>query len=348
MDRLTLTVADRVYAGWTRIRVERGIEQAAGGFELAVTERWAGQDVVRPIRPGMPCAVTIDGATVVTGYVDDVDVDYGGTSHGVTVRGRDATGDLVDCAAIHESGAWAGRTLDQIATDLARPFGVGVRVETDVGAAFAEYQVQEGESVFECLERAARMRGVLLTSDGLGHLVLTRAGSGRMGTALVLGENVLAASGGFSMRDRHSEYRVKGSMPGSDFTAPEQHAEPAAAALDAGVPRYRPLVVVAEENGDTGTLAARAVWERNVRYGRAVRIGYTVTGWRAGGELWAPNRRVRVRDAFLGVDEELLIAAVTFTLDEQGGEIAQVSVTRPEAFDVEPLAVSAGAGDLLL
>ena len=38
--------------------------------------------------------------------------------------------------------------------------------------------------VFEAIERAARMRGLLLMSDGKGVLVLTRAGVARISTPL--------------------------------------------------------------------------------------------------------------------------------------------------------------------
>jgi prophage tail gpP-like protein len=333
---VTLLVNGKSYGGWKKISIDRGIETASNAFDLTVTERWSGQDAARPIRPGAACRVAIEGEVVITGYVDDVEISHSASDHTVTVRGRDATGDLVDCSAVHLTGAWRGATLTQIASDLVRPFGISVVAAVDVGAPFPDWQIQEGETVFECIERAARMRGVLVTTDGSGGLVFTRAGTAHAGVALKLGENLLGASGTFSMRERHSEYRVKGALTGSDLTTPEQHSAPAAAVTDGGVPRYRPLILIGEDNGDPAVFGARAMWERNVRYGRAVRIEATVAGWLPAGQLWAPNTLVRYTDAFMGLDDDLLIVGVKFTVDD-GGVLAGLSLTRREALDVEPL-----------
>lgn len=331
-----LRVDGQRYGGWKQISIDRGIETACNGFELSVTERWAGQDTVRPIRPGVSCEIAIDGEVIITGYVDDVAISHSATDHTVTVRGRDRTGDLVDCSAVHQTGAWSKVSLAQIATDVARPFGVSVVVETDIGAPFPQWQIQEGETAFECIERAARMRGVLITSNASGALVLSRAGTTHTGATIALGKNLLGASGTFTTRDRFSNYLVKGAMPGTDLTSPEQHASPVASIADEGVSRYRPLVVVAEDNGDPAVLAARATWECNVRYGRAARIDALVQGWRAGQALWTPNRLVRYQDSFMGLDGDLLIASARLTLDGEGFT-TQLSLTRREAFDVEPL-----------
>lgn len=335
-----LVIDGQRYGGWKGISIDRGIETACSAFDLSLTERWAGQDVARPIRPGAECLLTVDGATVITGYVDDVAINHSATDHSVSVRGRDKTGDLVDCAAIHLTGAWANVTLLQIATDVARPYGVTVVSETDVGAPFPQWQIEEGETAWECIERAARMRGVLATTNDAGQLVLGRAGSSHIGAMLRLGENIKSASGTFTVRDRYSHYIVKGTMPGSDTTDPLQHTSPSATARDEGVTRYRPLVVVAEDNGDPAVLNTRAIWERNVRYGRATRIEVAVAGWYAGKTLWAPNRLVRYEDSFMGVADDLLIASVRLSLDDQEGFMSALSLTRREAFDVEPLPIT--------
>lgn len=133
MSKVELRVNGAFYGGWKTIRIERGIEQIAGTFELSVTDRWAEQSAVRQINPGQPCEVRIDEAVVITGYVDTVAPQYDKQQHTITVSGRDKTGDLVDCSAIHKSGQWSGRKLDQIAADLCQPFGITVFRNTDVG-----------------------------------------------------------------------------------------------------------------------------------------------------------------------------------------------------------------------
>ena len=343
MPDVRLAVAGVQYGGWTSIRVQRGMEQVSGQFTLAVTERWAGQDQVRPIRPGAECRVLIDGSPVVTGYVDDVAIDYDDREHTISVSGRDRTGDLVDCSA--PSTQFAGRTLADVARDLCHPYGIAVHVLTDVGGPFARLKGNEGDSVFEMLESAARIRGVLLMSDGLGGLVIARAGTGRVPETLSLGRNVRRCSGSYSHRDRYSSIVVKGQAGGTDNWFGDAAAGPNASVTDASITRHRPLTLVAEEAIDTASASERAEWERNVRYGRSRKLTYTVGGWSHAGGLWAPNVMVPVVDKFQGLEMDLLVADVSLILDAQG-QRAELALVPRETFLKMELPEPGGKGDL--
>jgi len=312
-----LEIAGTLYGGWTSISVRRGLDQVAGTFDLAVTERWPGSDIPRPIRPGEACRLLVDGAAVVTGHVDDVQPSYDATSHTVSVSGRDKTGDLVDCSA--PSVQWMGRSLPQVAADLCRPFGIAVRAECPCAAPFQRLKNNEGDSVFDTLAAAARVRAVLLVTDGSGDLILTRAGTGpRVSTVLELGENILSASAAFSMRDRYSAYTVKGQGVGSDEWDAEAAAHPSGSASDPRVPRHRPLTILAEEQTDAASARERALWEAASRYGRGRSVTVTVLGWSHASGLWAPGQSVRVRDSWIGLDESLLVSRTAYTLDGKG------------------------------
>lgn len=333
--RAELYVGGAIYGGWKRVTVSRSIEQIAGGFELEVTERWPGQSVSRPIRPGEKCRLALDGETVITGYVDDSEPEFSSQTHSLAVRGRDATGYLVDCSAIYKTGQFVNATLDRIARDLCAPFGIKVKVETDIGAALPSFNIEESETVFECIERAARMKAVLLVSDGEGNLVITRAGSRRGATALVEGENILAGRGQFSWKDRYSVYTVKGQERGSDEFYAEHAASPSATVRDDAITNYRPLIVLPGSHGAGATLRDRAEWERNVRMGRGNRGSITVQGWRDGsGALWQPNTLVTVTSPMLWLNAaEMLIVGCAYTLDENGTRTV-LSIARREAFDL--------------
>ena len=61
---------------------------------------------------------------------------------------------------------------DRIVQALVQPYGISVAVETDIGAPFRKFRIDEGETVFEAVERACRFRAVLPLSDGAGNLIL--------------------------------------------------------------------------------------------------------------------------------------------------------------------------------
>ena len=252
------------YGGWKRLRVSRSIECLAGSFEFELTERWPGQPKAAPVKAGAACRVFLDEQRIVTGYIDTRSVDFDSAKHSVKLVGRDKTGDLIDCSAIHKSGQWHNVKLDQLARDLVKPYGLEVHVLTDVGKAFSSFNIEEGESVFECLERAARQRAVLLTSDEYGDLVIARAGQKKLDVALVEGQNIKAARADFSWKDRYSEYTVKGQGRLGKSGDPE-HSEAVGTIKDEIVSRHRPLIVISEVHNTNATAKERAEWERKPR-----------------------------------------------------------------------------------
>lgn len=336
MPDVRLLVNGVYYGGWETVRISIGMEQIAGEFSLTVSERFPGRPDAWKILPGDECRVLIGNTPVITGYIDDDGPGYDPQTHTVSVMGRDRTGDLVDCSAIYKTGEWRGVTLDRIVTDICAPFGISVAVAAPVGAPFKKFCLQEGETAFEAIDRACRMRGLLPMSNGLGGLLLTRAGTTRIDTALVKGKNVGRAAGTFSQRDRYSHYIIKGQSPGTDDSTPEHNARTMAEATDENIKRYRPLIIIADQ-GTRSEYRDRAIWERNVRAGRGSRAVYTLTGWQHASGLWLPNNLVRVEDDYLGFNGDLILARVTFTLDEASGSLAELDVCRPEAFDVQAL-----------
>lgn len=331
-----LKVNGAIYGGWKTVRATRSIEQIAGTFDLGISERWAGQPNASPIRPGEPCQLLLDGEPVITGYADESSPGFSAGSHEISVTGRDKTGDLVDCSAIYKGGQWRGVKFEQIARDLVAPFGIKVHVEVDTGDSFSSFSIQPGESVFECMERGARMKALLLISNPLGDLVITRASRHLLPVTLEQGVNIKAARGNFSWKERFSSYIVNGQLKvGPDGETVDSYIGGRGVVRDTVINRYRPLIVLAEEHGAHESLRDRAEWERNVRMGRGNRGSITVQGWRHdGGEIWQPNHLVRVRSPFLWLDADMLIVSCTYSLDDQGGTVTELSIARPEAFEL--------------
>ncbi|MFP3944634.1 MAG: phage baseplate assembly protein [Alphaproteobacteria bacterium] len=338
MPNVRLIVNGTAFEGWKSIRVTRSIETVAGTFELIASERWPGTPGGRQLLPRDRCKLMLGASLVISGRIDDVRPFHDAQNHEVSFTGRDETGRLVDCSALNEPGEWNGRFVQDIAADIARPFGIEVVLAATPGAPFKRFRLEAGETAFEAIERLCRMRRLLCTSDPSGRLVLTRAGTDRHATALVLGQNILSASGSFSSRDRFSRYMVKAQQPGGDNISPEDAAGVKAEATDPGITEYRPLLILPEQDADIEAAKQRVEWEADVRAARARRATVQVQGWRDGpdGDLWTPNRLVSIDDRFLALKREMLIAGVTFILDENGTR-TELSLVLPGAFDKAPM-----------
>ena len=320
-NNVRLVVGGREFGGWKAVNIQAGIERLARSFELAVTGKWPGQvDVARRVQQGDLCELFIGADQVLAGFVDATPVDYDANSWNVGVRGRSRTADLVDCSAINSPGQWRGLRLEDIAAALAKPFGVTVRAEIDTGAVIADHQIDQGETVFESIDRMMRLRQVLASDDATGALVILTPGSaGRATTALELGVNVLKCSAAQDYADVYSEYVCKGQRAGDDGDFGESTTELQATALQSGLSRRRVLVIKQSGQADLGTCQDRVDYERGHRLGKAQEATYTVQGWRqADGSLWVPNQVVRVRDAMAGIDADRLVIEVAYQLSDAG------------------------------
>ena len=357
MTEAALAIDGRLLAGWTSVSVTVSLEQLSPTLSLVMSERSPGEASPRVVRPGQSAAMTLDGETVLTGHVDAVIPSYDALSHVIEVRGRDATGDLVDCSSASQPGEWKDADLSEIATALCAPFGIGVRVGVmaSVGDVFRRFRIEEGETVFETIERGCRLRSLVPIADGAGGLVLARPVRDRASVRLERGVNILSAQGRIDWTGRYSAYTVLGQQPGDDFLTPGGAAHVRAVASDTGVRRHRPLTIVAEQGLTETEAKERAIWEADIRAARARRASITVQGWRERGDsgpLWRPGRLVTVVDDWLGLDRALLISTATYT-KTSGGSTTVLSLLPEEAFSAmeparampqDPAAVFFGAG----
>ncbi len=333
-----LLIGGRRYGGWTDVTVVRSMEAGSGQFEIAYT---AGISPGRSeIKAGERCVVELAGQPVITGWVDRASRAWAATGHSLSVSGRDASGDLVDCTAVHAPAEWRGLKLEDLAAILAAPFGVAVTVDVETGARFPAFRLEHGETAWEAIERACRLRACLAMPSGDGGLTITRAGESGAASGLLTGGaagNVLSWSLDDDHADRYSLYRVLAQRPGSDDEAPADYCHVRGEARDSGITRYRPLMIPAEDVADQPAAAGRAEWEAAIRRARGLRARASVVGWMDGaGALWRPNTRVRAGDPW-GGDREWIIATVRYTLSD-GGTITEMELADPDAYLPDPSA----------
>lgn len=337
-------------------------------------EIWIGQDLVvtghvdaTPISyDASSVSVSVQGRSKTADLIDCCPVTTG-TLSAPSSRWRSAAGQGSTRAPVpvpvQASAQWRRQKVETIAAALAAPYGVRVLAEVNTGAPIADHHVQVGETVFESIDRMMRLRQLLSTDNARGDLVFIDVGSaGRATTSLELGANILEASAMLDFSGVFSDYVCKGQRAGSDDSFGEDVAEEEGGAQDDGeqwqtgsqgatrdsvATRRRLLVLVQSGQADEGTCQDRAEYERSSRRGKALQATYTVAGWRqASGALWVPNQIVRVRDPAIGFDTEMLVAEVSYQLDENGA-ITQLRVGPLDGFRQKvskPTKKKAGAG----
>lgn len=209
-SKIELYLNEHIFSGWTRLSVFRSLESMSGQFDLGIAIR--PEDDVSQIKPGSKIQLKMNGQTVITGYLDSLSQSISGESKEISVSGRDKTADLVDCSVIHQSYHFKNQTLQQIAEVICKPFGIKVvwqATEPGANEKMNVWQVEPGETAFDTLSKAARHKGVLVTSNVDGDLVFTDPSDTVVGE-FKLGENILELELNDDWTQRFSLYRVIG------------------------------------------------------------------------------------------------------------------------------------------
>lgn len=338
-DRVTVLINGKSFGGWEQVSITRSLDNAAAGFQLAVSERFPGQSQPLRIIPGDACEVRIGSDLVVTGFVDKVEPSYDRGSHSIMVAGRSATADLVDCSVEPPFSTISNLTILQIADRLAKPYGVDI-VDALGGQteALESFDLNVGDTVFAVISKLAALKACIVTDDEKGRLLLTRAGTAKASTALRSGENgnILSGRGAFDHSGRYRKYICSGQGKGNDQNFGAAVSELEATVEDRGVKRNRTLYIRAEGTADLKKVQDRARWEASSRIGKSVSLTLNVQGWRQGnGDLWKVNHLVLIKDPLLTVDGEFLISSVTYSLNESG-TICTMTAVPKSAYELIP------------
>lgn len=335
MSEIGLIIADKIYGGWKSVNVDLSMENLSGTFNLVLTDRWAGQTQVADINPHDSCTLTIDGDVILTGYVDIVNLSIDATNHQVQIAGRDRAADLIDCTSNTSTGQYKNLNVPQIIERLCEPFGIGVSIDIEAGDPIPTFNIEQGATIHEIIQKLCNARGCLAISDGLGGIKITRAGSEKLSCPLVHGLNILSGQGSRDYSQRFSMYVVKGQTQAIDEQDVDATAGNVATVNDTDIARYRPMTFVADGQASRDDCAKRATWELTTRRGRSRRFTITTNGWRQplNGELWSINKLVYLESAPLRVADTFLIVGINFSLSDNG-EITTLSLAPADAYAV--------------
>ena len=103
---------------------------------------------------------------------------------------------------------------------------------------------------------------------------------------------------------------------------------------DEAINRYRPMIIIADDNMTGSSGYQRADWERKRRQAEGQKATARVQGWfKPDGTLWLPNELVVLDAPQFGIHKaERLIVDCTYTLDEKG-TITEMTLMHRDAFD---------------
>lgn len=339
---------------WQACSIGRGLDNCASSASVAVGRgklREAGYDKF-PIHLGDGVQVLIGEDPVLIGWVDKPSRTRTADEHGVNIQIRSVTADLVDCSAMNSPGQWVKAKLARIAKDMVTAlYKIPVVVPPKYDVVVPNFEIEQGEAVFDAVERLAHSVGLIVHDTAAGVLMITRPGDTRAEGALV---HLEGPKGGPDPRNNvlESDYQEDGSKLFSDYIVKGQSeggkakAGASGSARDAGVTRYRPKIISPPGEATAADCTRLAQWEAARRRGQAARLVHGARGWRQtkGGKLWDIDQIVPVQDDLAEMYRDLLITDVRYTMDDKGRK-AVLTLEPPEAWTPQPVVDKHGSGE---
>lgn len=326
-ETATILIGGRKWEDWTSVSVTHRCE-AWPLFQFSAVERSSALQ----IRPGDECAIYLGGVLAITGVVTVRQVAYDANNHGIQIQGKGVTSFAAEGSIIDETGDYDGQSFEQVARKIIAPFGVGIKTIGELnGTPFARLQIEPGEKLWDCLERLARPRGIVLGSDHLGNFLLIGEHKSPVVERLVEGVNILKMQAVVSTEGVHSEYLLRGQRPAGGDEQGGAEASQQQASVPGTARRYSPLLTTAEQPvWSQGEVQDRARNESIWHEGAVSQAVVTVQGWLRGpGELWRIVSNVHVQSPMAMLDEVMSIQTVTFTQESGGGTATTLECVPP-------------------
>jgi prophage tail gpP-like protein len=347
------------YDNFTAASCEIRLDALSNTFSF---EAVAADGVALPFKGGEACRVIVNNNPVLTGFIEVVEVNYNASEHTIRTQGRDKTGDLLDSNLSGFELRGESLTLKQIIEkaidDISGPdisaknkIKVIEEVKTDkFNPAEDVVSAEPGMNAFDFLEKYSRKRQVLLTSNSDGNIVIT---SGSAETALgsiqhIIGasdNNVLASSFSFDTTGRFNIYKFASQLNPfalnlAGDTGLDSVVDQSGGVTDPNVRIGRQLILIAEAPNSDDQNESRAKWEANIRKARGLVYSVTVPSYQVdptdtSSELWQINKLYQIVDDYLGKSEPMLCNSVTFTLDNDGGELTSLSFVDQKAYSLD-------------
>lgn len=357
---MKLSVNGAEFEDFVSANVEIRLDALSNTFSFSMTAKDAEP---LPFTGGEACQVVVDGETVLTGYIEVVNISGDGSTHTIDIQGRDKTGDLLDSSIEAISDIRAPITLKSIIEKVLKHIELGISVVDNVSPEpFNKAEdlaaPEAGQNAFEFIEIFARKRHVLLTSDGDGNIVIAQSSGAKVNAELRHqvhsdSNNVQAYSVSYDSTGRFNLYRSASQLNPiaalfSGTVSPASIVSQSGGVTDAEIRTGRQHILIAEAPSSNAQNDDRATWEANIRKARGKLYSATVDGYKnQAGDLWSINTLVTVISDFADINAEMLVNTVSFSLDVDGGQSTTISMVERNAYSLvldEPETENVGGG----
>jgi prophage tail gpP-like protein len=312
------------YEGFTDIAVNSAIENFSSSFSFTTTVKETKQGkIINDIKLGQKAKVFIDKTLLITGFIEEIDKEVSSSSHSKTASGRDVGGDIIDSDIIQKS--YNQRNFERLINLVLKDNGFSIEVINKVGILNLEanetIKTEQGQSIFDFLDKYAKKLQVLLKIDKNGNLNIIREDNDVVKNMLInnytADTNILASRLKLSTIDRFNVIEVY--SQGNNKTHSKLGISQKGKAVDTQIRTTRRKILTMNTASESKSLKALAEWNIQLRRAKGSRYTCTTLGfYSSNNTLWQPNTLVDIIDYDMEVQGTFLIQGVTFNQNLQG------------------------------
>ena len=283
MSNIYLEVNGVKYEGFIDIAVNSSLENFCSSFSFSTTikekisflGRRTGK-IVNNIKLQSKVRVFVDDILVLTGYIENLDVEYSSNSHTIVYSGRDIGGDIVDSSIIQQ--AYKQRDFEILLKMILVKNGFsGIQVINKVGSLKLEkneiIKTERGEKIFEFMDRYAKKLQVILKINEYGNLLIMREDNTIVKNMLINNgtedNNIISANLQLTTKDRFNVIQVFSQASNKSYT--KTGISQRGSAKDKEIRATRRLTIDMNTASESKTLNALAQWNINVRRAKGSR-----------------------------------------------------------------------------
>ncbi|HRI34651.1 MAG TPA: hypothetical protein PLD02_12940, partial [Saprospiraceae bacterium] len=215
---MRIEVNGKRYLGFTDATADVRIDTLSNSFSFTATPS---SNLKLPFALGDECVIFIDNEPIITGYIEIISGSGDESGSEITITGRDKTSDILDSSIGALSDISTPILLKRIIEIVIDHIGADIDVIDLTDAMFTKSEdiisPEPGDNAFEFLEKIARKKNVILSSNSDGNIVIQRSIGETVNAKLIhkiggLNNNILRYNFSYDNTGRFNKYSSIGNL----------------------------------------------------------------------------------------------------------------------------------------
>ena len=318
------------FTGYTLVRAVNGVD----GFSFSATWDSTNKALKQAFKPfAYPVFdVYFDNDMVFKGIIMPPTPEVKPTSETINVQGYPLCGVLIDSCLPPSlyPAEYNGMNLKEIAETICEPFGIGVTIKGDIGAAFEKVEVGLEDKVWDFLKKLCDQRGMFISNTPDGNLLIYKPEIEKVSATFIQGESpFISCSPDFEGQKMYSH--ITGYTKTTANNDSSKYTYENKLLIKKGILRcYGKSIDDATEGTLEGSVKAIA----GRMLAQCVKYKLTVSGFRdKAGKLYRENMAVSVKapGAEIYKETKFLAEEIVFKRDDQSGKTTEFTLILPES-----------------